>query len=600
MMTLWDLEKEFRGAVADPKNLSKKLTGNKTVGDYFTEMFDTPDIRVAAQKAKDLMDNKQMIVGKFFELDPTLSIPMAMKRVVADVERKSMLDGLRMVSSDISDVAHTIPGSRFGGEIAKMYKDKWFPEEVLTEYKAWGARLKASMEDTGTVGKVYDTVQGLWKWSVTSPWPAFHFRNAVSDLGRCLTNGPFDPIAVHRDGLKAAARGKGMIDLGHFGKHTGADLWDLAQAYRITGGYFEEALMDAPKWTKPLRLVSAGENVRRVGYFADRIRSGFSPAEAAKETLKVFFDYGALAPWEKKWAKRLLPWWNFRRNNMAFQVDRLLQQPYWTAAQLRLIKGRSTLREEDPDWVPDRLQGNVGMVVRENGITSIINGLDIGGVQDLVAVLDMSGHPKGPFKAVLDNIGQEVGPVAKAVALKAVRLVAPGEVSDPRGMVNAPKDIEKLPKSFLDFFEVRQVQVPYRGKVYQMPLGSLEKLKSLRAFSETMKLMRYDNTKTMTENVLSNAAGFLLGISKREITEAQIQEMLMRERLDDLTEKVKDAGYWKGGALSPEGQRTKLGREYEIALRRYMQASSARAREDDKRRFVPPETVQGVQAEPSR
>jgi hypothetical protein len=91
-----------------------------------------------------------------------------------------------------------------------------------------------------------------------------------------------------------------------------------------------------------------------------------------------------------------------------------------------------------------------------------------------------------------------------------------------------------------------------------------------------------------------------LGISKREITEAQIHEMLMRERLDDLTEKVKDAGYWKKDELSQEGQRTKLGMEYKIALRHYMQASSARAREDDKRRFVPPETVQGVQTEPSR
>jgi hypothetical protein len=131
-------------------------------------------------------------------------------------------------------------------------------------------------------------------------------------------------------------------------------------------------------------------------------------------------------------------------------------------------------------------------------------------------------------------------------------------------------------------------------------LGSLEKLKSLRAFSETMKLMRYDNTKSLTENYLDKATSFLTGFSKKEITEAQIQEMLMRERLDDLTEKVKDAGYWKGDALSPEGQRTKLGREYEIALRRYMQAASKRSREDDKRRFVPPETVQGVQAEPSR
>jgi hypothetical protein len=451
---------------------------------------------------------------------------------------------------------------------------------------------------------MYDTVQGLWKYQATSFWPSFKTRNAISDYGRALSKGPFNPLTDAGLGIKGLQRSaSSTVDLGHAGKFTGADLWDLAEAWRVKGGYFEEALAGSAGWRKKLKILSADEDMRRIGYFAGRVQAGYGFDEASKMTREVFFDYGALAPWEKSYAKRLLPWWSFRRNNMAFQVDRLLQQPYWTAAQMRLLRNRDRLSQEDEGWVPDRLKGNMGIVINEPGITSILYGLDTGGVQDLVGMLDLAGHPKGTLNSVLDQLGEETSPLIKEMLIQGGKHIleygekGPGDEE----LVAAPKDIEKLPQGMLDFLEVKQVKERKYGAVrntWMMPRGAKRHLGTLRIFSETMKWFRYDNTKTVSENALNNAVASLSGLSKREITEVQVREMLLRERLDSMRDKLLDSGFMKGDKITREGSQTKLGREFAKTLHEYMIAARKRQAEDDRRRLAPRETSEAETVQP--
>ncbi len=575
----------------------KDLISRGYIRKALREMYNTPDLAKAVAMAKEEVGKGNFIMGRMFELNPILSLPVEFSRIAKDVRTDSIKKGLLLVASDVQDAAHSVPAKEFGGDIAKMYPDKFFPVELGNELKEWDNALAEMQKTDNWALRLYDGMQGMWKQQATGLWPAFQFRNMLSDFARATTKGVFNPISVLRDGSRAAIRSHGLIDLGHFGKISGQDLHDLASAHGILGGYSEEIASSLPKWSsRPMRIISSGEDIRRIGYFADRIRGGQAPIQAARDTLEVFFNYKNLAGWEKSVMKRIFPWWTFRRKNIGFQIDKLLSQPWWTAAESRILRTRGQADEDSPDWVPDRLRGSTGVLVREDGITNIMYGMDMGGIQDIVGMLDSTGHPEGAFKGFLDNAWQEISPI-----LSLVPDIAKGSISVPglsgimstgsdRELVDAPKGAENLPEIFREYLEIRQEPETLGSgfrEAWKMPKGSLKVMRSLRLFSETMKFMRYENTKSVPKNFVDNLTNFLTGLSKREITKTQIEEMLLRERYLTLIEHAKEQGLYERGRLILRGQQSEFGQEFEYYQQAYYDAYRRRLAEDDARREPP-------------
>ena len=81
-------------------------------------------------------------------------------------------------------------------------------------------------------------------------------------------------------------------------------------------------------YTEAMRKATRlNDNVARVAGVIDNLKKGMSLEEAVGATKKVLFDYNDLTPFEKKFMKRVVPFYTWMRKNIPLQVEMLLKQP---------------------------------------------------------------------------------------------------------------------------------------------------------------------------------------------------------------------------------------------------------------------------------
>lgn len=248
--------------------------------------------------------------------------------------------------------------------------------------------------------KKFDKIQSYWKSSVTSIFPMFHGRNAISnvflnimDLGRHV----FDPkyhtmsmdlihkdrklVGLYRDSLKAGDVGqKALAEINKINNTTVftdaigynwtyGELRDVVKKYNIafnkqlTGsadiGEGKEALIDMfgigkTKTQQNLQKInplsqqnvafSGGRELGRVieeqarlVNFVANLRNTGDVGHAALRTKMFLFDYGNLTKFEKNVLRRLIPFYSFTRFNLEMQAKALTSVPGYVGAQLKAI-----------------------------------------------------------------------------------------------------------------------------------------------------------------------------------------------------------------------------------------------------------------------
>lgn len=306
----------------------------------------------------------------------------------------------------------------FGADAASM--DKYVPikgiaeeaENVMTHLGKDGEELvyhpaiaakvadfaKAVGGDAATNDalKAFDSIQNFWKGSVTSIFPSFHGRNAISnvllnmmDMGVQALNPKLHGLAgdmimkdyklatLSRDALKSGEVGEtaknALADLlktpyfkdatGHnwtygelrqtakdhgiaFTKQAAVQSSDIAEgAASLEKRLFatdstiqkgKNAIVTAAKFGQD-HVGAAVENQARLVNFLGNLRNTGDVMLAAKRTKQFLFDYNNLTGFERNVMRRIIPFYTFTRKNLELQVRGLLTTPGRTAAQLTAL-----------------------------------------------------------------------------------------------------------------------------------------------------------------------------------------------------------------------------------------------------------------------
>lgn len=233
--------------------------------------------------------------------------------------------------------------------------------------------------------KFYDRVLDFWKLSVTSIWPSFHSRNAMSNVFLDFIGGVRDPkrfkfatdVQMYGRQLRKGVKPKDKTIKVNGKTWQLSELHELAVNHDIlgtgwVGGDFLKKAFIKPKGIKekvknPYETFNwatgrardvgtAVENNARMALFIDQLVKGKSAQEAALHTKKFLFDYQDLTEVERKVFKRILPFYTWMRKNIPLQLEQMAKQPGKYTGFVHLqegIEGMSPDIEERllPEWM---------------------------------------------------------------------------------------------------------------------------------------------------------------------------------------------------------------------------------------------------------
>lgn len=332
------------------------------------------------------------------------------KRTTDNVKAATSRDFIRSIAGDFGQLETLAPKGwreidtrNIKEEVAAQYGLFSKNDEKILFHPAIAERIEkfvgAVINDAPTkdVLKAYDSLQNFWKGSVTSIFPAFHGRNAISnvflnmmDLGVQVLNPVLHTQATNmlrlnrqyenllektflagEEGIKATDElhklmTQEMFTDSHGYKWTFGELrrevanrnvafgrnilgsMDFDEAREALVGVNQATIKDKIKKGLPIsnQFVGfrAGRSVgsaiesqaRLVNFFANLKNTG-DVSLAAQRTKQFLFDYQNLTPFEKNFMRRVMPFYTFTRKNLELQVRSLLTTPGRTAAQFKAI-----------------------------------------------------------------------------------------------------------------------------------------------------------------------------------------------------------------------------------------------------------------------
>lgn len=267
--------------------------------------------------------------------------------------------------------------------------------------------------------KLYDKFTNLTKSSLTTLFPSFHTRNSVSAFVQNVLTGmasmkgykwaigtlhgkgvvkDLQEIPAFRgmsdkaatDAFRDAAFATGVVDpvqgLAATGDAYGTKLGGLMPGVEPTG-IGRAFKSPRPVGTTALQaanpLNTAGvataqdvfyparvgrevgrtvESTHRLAAFAELMRQGLSPQEAAARVKAAHVDYSSLSEAEKVVMKRLFPFYGFQKGMAQFVTDELLQRPGGRLAQT--IRATNAGRTDEP--LPDQVAQGLSIPLGQN------------------------------------------------------------------------------------------------------------------------------------------------------------------------------------------------------------------------------------------
>jgi hypothetical protein len=440
-----DIQRAAEIDLADAGELGGKFI-NKETGAAYTRM--RTYVEEAKQFGVDFEDNSLLVslassyeaikvsTARYFSRDIAKSFGVPASQVTAGM-RPISSSGLKTEGMDISNFFLNKNGE-------ELYFDPVIAEAVE------GFSKSLNEDAASEAVKYYDKIQNYFKASVTSIWPAFHGRNAISNVFQMfsmLGSQVFNP-AAH---VKVASIVKGEIDFKKMqealdlGKITGKEFGDYMKqtAFIDDSGYkwsrselrsvimdnmvafhprnlgqvdqyavsgqeftslhkrlfpetkFDKMYQGKIKYVNPLSTDNAAfkagfavgqtvEDYSRLLTFTSYLKETGDVQQAAKMTKQVLFDYTNLSEFERRFMRRIFPFYTYSRKNIELQVKTLFKNPARVAGTIRSVytlgdvMGNDRLTDEEkkllPDWMKD---GHNAVLSRENSHITVLSSLGI-------------------------------------------------------------------------------------------------------------------------------------------------------------------------------------------------------------------------------
>lgn len=153
----------------------------------------------------------------------------------------------------------------------------------------------------------------------------------------------------------------------------------------------------------------AVDELNHTGAWLSALHQGYDPAAAMALATKAQYNYSNLSGFENQVMRRLMPWYNWSRQNIPYQVQHLMQHPGGLNAAA--IKGTDDLRQKEgfvPDYIAEGTQVPVG---KESGGTQRFL-TDLGlPYEDLG---DMASGGPNPLARQMEKYLGQLNPLIKA------------------------------------------------------------------------------------------------------------------------------------------------------------------------------------------
>lgn len=199
------------------------------------------------------------------------------------------------------------------------------------------------------IKSITDIVGWYTSWmraAVTIYFPAFHARNAVSNIFLMWLAGWRDPRllveAANLQRLAAGALDAGatvemkqakaflarMQELGAYGATEAAE---TAEMRGLTA--YEKTKTALKRSSEAARRIGGGiENNAKIALYLDGVRNGLSEAEAAERVKRYLFNYADLSRFEKDYLRRWAFFYTWQRKNLPLMLESLVDN----TAKMRL------------------------------------------------------------------------------------------------------------------------------------------------------------------------------------------------------------------------------------------------------------------------
>lgn len=482
----------------------------------------------------------------------------------------------------------------------------FFHPLVAKQIEEFGSSLAAD-EAINVVARNYDKLQNLFKASVTAIFPAFHGRNAISnvmlnflDIGYHAlrpeinvasasllnTNAKLNRLAqrIAKGDIKASEeytnimskvfikdklgrewttaeiislvkknvvgfnpRNLGQIDQVQFGRSTVDEIKEHLYPSTRT-----EKLKAKVQPINPLStnnaLIKKGfqvgqivEDHARVVNFLANLKGTGDPQLAAQRVKMFLFDYQNLSSFERKFLRRIIPFYTFSRKNLELQTKTLFTRPGAIAGEIRAIQtigdalSGEGLTDEERAGLPQWMQQGINTVLGRNGSS--------------VTLLNSLSSPiEQPFQQFQPNqLLSSVSPILRVVPeLMADYSAYYGkpisDVTDASSYKHAPAAIKKL-------IGYTEVTVPNKKTGETIEFSVAMRPQNMHIINNLPASGRLFNTlESMTNKDFTTQQKMLAGLLGYRIYEKDLEyeaaqrEKENREELEKLLERSK-AGY---------------------------------------------------------
>jgi hypothetical protein len=289
--------------------------------------------------------------------------------------------------------------------------------------------------------RVVDTFTNTFKWAMTLPWPAFHFRNVLDATARTF-------LALGVKGLSPTWN-RNVLEIMRSNpaakmtiRGVEYDAKTLLNMFEDLGGQVDFAQkigqtalkMDVgdPRVLSPLSdnfvmkganaladtaatIAGKGDNFFRLSIWLDSMEKGMGATGAMHYAQKFLFDYAhGLTPFERNFMRRLVPFYTFSRFNVPLQLELMFKQPGLISA---MGKTQNLFSESRTDPIEDLLpsyireQWRFGPTI-EDGQLKIWSGRNLLATEELRFLGDIAAG-QGVMKTTADEFFARINPMLK-------------------------------------------------------------------------------------------------------------------------------------------------------------------------------------------
>ena len=307
-----------------------------------------------------------IVVDQLFDEDISrIFLTSALVREKAILDAKVLIDsaktlGKKFAEDEIPDgvrrLAITKTNDKYLKDLGTHLNDFFFDKDVADHLDNYTARVFDPKVD-GELLKTLDIVLNEWKATTLFPFPSFHMRNVIGNIGNnllAMVGIKSYKLATQIMTTSPTSNKRFKIGKYNFTKENLSNLlndlgisnqWEVfidLQEVRLGAKRGETLMRKGARLEKVpgighgikfgMKVGSVLEDHARIAHFVDKLGKGASPEEAALSVKRYLFNYADLTKFEKKVMKRAFPFYAWTRFNIPLQLRGIVDRPNHYAA----------------------------------------------------------------------------------------------------------------------------------------------------------------------------------------------------------------------------------------------------------------------------